>query len=681
MKLHSISSASKKNYGKRKLLKIQDEYKTKMAKALNLESLEDSSDSYDETQNNEENALNQMINKMKEKIHDNETTRAETLQILTLTPNNWSRKKAAQVFDVSERTIRVARELEESSGVFSFPPPRKGRSIPDDTMKKVLEFYQNNENSRILHGIKDRVSIKKNVYEQKRLILCTLKELHLSFKENYPENKVGFSKFCMLRPKWCVSAGSAGTHSVCVCTIHQNVVLLLHAAHIEESYKDLLILAVCNEESKDCMLQRCSECPGFDWVKEKLMKKCEDLNEEISFNQWVSVDRTELISQTLNILEYVNLVVSKLTLLTPHHYIAHAQSSYLKQRKDAMDENTAIVLKDFSENYSFHVQDEAQGYHWTHQSCTVHPVVCYYCDTNHQLQLASLCFLSKELQHDVVMVYLIQLKTVAYLKTIMPDIALVEYFSDGCAAQYKNKKSFYNLCKHESDMGVKAVWSFFATSHGKSPCDGIGGTVKRSTAMESLRRPLENQILSVEAMMTHCTNALPTIHFVHLSKEELNDLTLKLEPRFQKASTIKGTRSFHYFEPLSENKLGIKRISQHEEFSLEVTLHSDENPVFQHQNVTNNQFVTAVYDGKWYVGMIQEIDRSTDDFLLSFMHPFGPACTFHWPSKSDICWVPFQHVLCVIDVPTLVSNRGHYQLTPHSSKLVAKEWSNFLKHK
>ena len=65
-------------------------------------------------------------------------------------------------------------------------------------------------------------------------------------------------------------AGKADTHSVCVCTIHQNVILLLHAAQIEESYKDLLKMAVCDDHNKDCMLQRCS-CPGFDNVKTKLL--------------------------------------------------------------------------------------------------------------------------------------------------------------------------------------------------------------------------------------------------------------------------------------------------------------------------------------------------------------------------------------------------------------------------
>ena len=39
------------------------------------------------------------------------------------------------------------------------------------------------------------------------------------------------------------------------------------------------------------------------------------------------------------------------------------------------------------------------------------------------------------------------------------------------------------------DFEVKCEWHFFATSHGKSACDGIGGVVKRITAKASLQRP------------------------------------------------------------------------------------------------------------------------------------------------------------------------------------------------
>ena len=61
--------------------------------------------------------------------------------------------------------------------------------------------------------------------------LCNLQELYTAFKEKRPNVNIGFSKFCALRRKWCVLAVSKMTHSVCVCSAHQNVVLLVDAMH------------------------------------------------------------------------------------------------------------------------------------------------------------------------------------------------------------------------------------------------------------------------------------------------------------------------------------------------------------------------------------------------------------------------------------------------------------------
>ena len=126
--------------------------------------------------------------------------------------------------------------------------------LSEDIIQKVKEFYNNNENSRIMPGKKNRVSLSKNQYAQKQLLLCIVRELYCEFKEQNADIKLGFSKFCTLPSKWCVSAGASETHNVCVCTMHQNTILLLHAAHTGETYKELIALAVCDLENKECML-------------------------------------------------------------------------------------------------------------------------------------------------------------------------------------------------------------------------------------------------------------------------------------------------------------------------------------------------------------------------------------------------------------------------------------------
>ena len=84
------------------------------------------------------------------------------------------------------------------------------------------------------------------------------------------------------------------------------------------------------------------------------------------------------------------------------------------------------------------------------------------------------------------------------LKDVLPSLNHIHYFSDGAASQYKNYKNFTNLLHHYTDFSVTADWNFFATSHGKSPCDGIGGTVKWLVTRASLQAPRQGQILDSE---------------------------------------------------------------------------------------------------------------------------------------------------------------------------------------
>ena len=80
-----------------------------------------------------------------------------------------------------------------------------------------------------------------------------------------------------------------------------------------------------------------------------------------------------------------------------------------------------------------------------------------------------------------------------HLREKFPALNNIIYFSDGCTGQYKNFKNLINLCCHRKEFGIPAEWHFFATSHGKEPSDGIGGTIKREVTKASLQRPYEDQ--------------------------------------------------------------------------------------------------------------------------------------------------------------------------------------------
>ena len=152
---------------------------------------------------------------------------------------------------------------------------------------------------------------------------------------------------------------------------------------------------------------------------------------------------------------------------------------------------------------------------------TLHPFVGYYLDSG-EVHHLSYVTISECLTHDTTAVYLFQKCFIALLKMVAPQIkkVIIEYFSDGAASQYKNRKIFLNLCHHEEDFGLAAEWHFTATSHGKGACDGLGGTVKRLAARASLQRPYEQQIMTPRQLFDWASANISAVCFEYCTIED-----------------------------------------------------------------------------------------------------------------------------------------------------------------
>ena len=176
-------------------------------------------------------------------------------------------------------------------------------------------------------------------------------------------------------------------------------------------------------------------------------------------------------------------------------------------------------------------------------------------------------------------------------------------------AQYKNYKNFLNLCYHYEDFGLESE-CFFATSHGKSACDGIGGTVKRTTAKASLQRSTENQIISVQAMYDFCVERIHSNKFILITEESMVAVRTFLSIRFALGHTVPGTRTYHHYRPVLKTTVAYKHTSEDTEFQnfnlitgVVETLHN-QTPI---ESLKQYSFVSCKYDSFWWIGMIQEI--------------------------------------------------------------------------
>ena len=535
-------------------------------------------------------------------------------------------------------------------------------------------------------GKKDCISVRiegKRVSVQKRLVLCNLKELHRSFKDRNPEVKIGFSKFAEMRPKHCVLAGASGTHSVCVCTIHQNVKLMAHGVKLHElatsdgvsfpTYEHCIARAICNPPQPKCYLRTCTDCPGFDCLKEFLHTALdESMIDTLTYKQWVSVDRCTLDTVSSTPEEFVEAFVDKLEALVPHSFVAKQQSAYFNECKVCLKPGEVLVQADFSENYSFVLQDAAQGYHWNNSQTTIHPFVVYYRHSGEERHL-SFVIISDCLQHDTIAVFQFQSSLLSFLKETLPcKPKKIIYFSDGAASQYKNRKNFLNLCHHENDFGIKAEWHFSATSHGKGACDGVGGTVKRLVAKASLQKPFDEQIITpIELFEWASANIQGTV-FRFSSCSDYEQTKQMLEPRFASSRTVPGTRKLHSFIPISVDTVQVRPFSLSDNSKLEkVTIQETELEI---DSISG--YVTCEYNGEWWLAFVLAVDRENSEVKLTFLHPNGPSRSFKYPSTPDILFVPSSDILTKVE-PRTPTGRT-YSLTKKemktaSDKLVANQ--------
>ncbi|GBL97023.1 hypothetical protein AVEN_35114-1 [Araneus ventricosus] len=169
---------------------------------------------------------------------------------------------------------------------------------------------------------------------------------------------------------------------------------------------------------------------------------------------------------------------------------------------------------------------------------------------------------------------------------------------------------------------MDACWSFHATSHGKTVCGGIGGTVKRTVAKKNLKAK------QLQDKKTLQNGQVWILNYVF------------------DGILLKG----------AERSAILQR--------LERSLHN---------------YVACVYEENWWIELVSELNKEEGDYTIAFMQPHGSSGTFYWPGRQDECPVPSQHILCVIETPEITSHTGHLSKIGATSKKKIDDSWNTLK--
>jgi hypothetical protein len=283
-------------------------------------------------------------------------------------------------------------------------------------------------------------------------------------------------------------------------------------------------------------------------------------------------------------------------------------------------------------------------------SATLLPFMAYMKNENGSAFNVSLCVISDHSTHDTLAVHAFLRPVLTHLKSINPLLKKVIYFTDGAASQYKNKKNFANLCSHETDFGLMAEWHFFASCHGKSACDGIGGTLKRLARLASLQRHSNNHITSPEQLFNWARENVDIKTF-YVSSDSVQNNAATIERRMEQASVVQGTRSLHCYVPLNSFQLKASPLSGIDsDFKLFDVLPDQSTFTFETCHV--NDFIACIYEsnGLWYIAQICTVDKENNEFQVKFMSPDGESGFMRgYKPTNDFAMVSLHSVLLKID--------------------------------
>ena len=177
---------------------------------------------------------------------------------------------------------------------------------------------------------------------------------------------------------------------------------------------------------------------------------------------------------------------------------------------------------------------------------------------------------------------------------------------------------------------MPANWHFFAFFHGKGPCDGVGGVVKRLAARA---RPYDDQIQTPIQLFEWAKESIESVHFAYATSEAILEAGEKLVERFQASKAIEGRQKIHAFVSIPKCKTKIKA-REYSFASNETTFRVSSIPSKQLPEWEKiNGYVTCEYDGKWWLAYLLEQCHATREIKVKFCIHQGQQLLSHFQKR------------------------------------------------
>lgn len=390
----------------------------------------------------------------------------------------------------------------------------------------------------------------------KRVMNMSIKEAHKKFEICHPNSGVKLTTFKNYRPENLLSFTTSVKNSCC-CIKCENTgfkfeeikkFLDCDANDLSKLHK----LTACDVERFECAIEKCENCKNWRQKIRDFLKTDTDMNQDCVYKVWESSPEdkfTKRINRSISLGELFGLFLNEFGEFRLHIFIATAQQKSLREKKSTLTEEELMYIIDYSQHYAPCAQDEVQVAHFGKRLISVLTAVKYMKNQDP----ASDIILNDDMSQSPAQHWYYMKRLIEIAKRDNPRLKKLYLFHDGAPTQFKNFKHISNVLFAPEDFGVELVEIFFASCHGKTCGDAVGGTVKNLT--DRLLTNNKDLMINNAQEMYNLIKDKCKSRVMLVAKEEYDGYQAMLNERWKRINSIRGTRSFHMFERIDEENV------------------------------------------------------------------------------------------------------------------------------
>ena len=164
-----------------------------------------------------------------------------------------------------------------------------------------------------------------------------------------------------------------------------------------------------------------------------------------------------------------------------HVQTATTQYEQVRELKSNLEPLKEVTCQmDYSENWAGKYPEEITSVYFDNDQISLHPMVLHYKDEQGELQTKSYVGISPDTTHTMPCTYAFIAGLLGRVLDTLPNLNTIHFITDSPSSQYRNR-NVIELVRRFPNLfgGMIATWNWLESGHGKGPCDGVGGSIKK----------------------------------------------------------------------------------------------------------------------------------------------------------------------------------------------------------